>query len=73
MKALINGREYDIPVDEDGTVEAKTLWKVAGIPESRAMIVQNRDGSNTVINLKDRLGITPGQHFLDQPEHKRGA
>jgi hypothetical protein len=72
MRQFINGREYDIPTNPDGSINSNTLRKASGIPSNRALIMQNPDGSNRMVNPGQNLNVRPGQHYSDMFLHKRG-
>jgi hypothetical protein len=72
MRTLINSREYDIPTNSDGTIDADALRRAAGVPSNRALILKKTDGSNDIVNPGQKLQIQPGQHFSDMSLHRRG-
>jgi len=73
MRQLINGREYEIPTHSDGTIDVDTLRRIVGIPGNRALVMQNNDGTNQVVNPGQRLRVNPRQQYSDMPVHKRGT
>lgn len=73
MKQIINGKGIDIPVNSDGSIEADTLRQLARIPTNRALVLQQPDGRNRIVNPGERLAIQPLTTFVDAPLHERGA
>lgn len=73
MIHIINGREYEIPTSDDGSVPAEAIRRAAGIPSDRPIILKGRDGANRVVNPGEKLLIDSRQHFSDMPAHRRGS
>lgn len=73
MKQFINGREYDVPVQPDGSIDSEDLKRFASIPENRSLVLKRQDGSNYLVNPGDRVIVRPGEHYADAPYHTRGA
>ncbi len=69
---VINGRKYNIPVNDDGTVMSDDLRRAAGVPHNRALIHKRSDGSNHLINSGQRIRIQPDEYFQDAFLHRRG-
>lgn len=72
MRHLINGEEYDIPTNPDGTIPVSVIRKAGHISDDRVLIMKRADGSNEVINPGENLTVNPGQHFSDLARVIRG-
>ena len=72
MRHFINAQQYEIPTNPDGTISAKVVRKIGGIPTGRVLIMKRSDGSNEVINPDEERRIDPGQNFSDLPRTVRG-
>ena len=59
MKRQINGKEYDIPANPDGTFDVNTIRDITDIPPDRVLILQTKDGSNRIINPNEKVHINP--------------
>ena len=70
---FINGEVYDIPANSDGSINADTVRRMANIPSDRALVLQNPNGSNHVINAGEDFRVRPGQHMSEMNIHKRGG
>jgi hypothetical protein len=73
MKRMINGEEYEIPTNADGSIDSDVVRKAAGIPPDRPLLLQRSDGSNRVINPGEHITVRPEEHMTDAPAHTRGA
>ena len=72
MKRMINGQEYEIPTNPDGSVDADVVRRAADIPPGHTMMIQRTDGSNIVINPGSKTRIRPEDHIASAPAHRRG-
>ncbi|MBN2212276.1 MAG: hypothetical protein JW709_12835 [Sedimentisphaerales bacterium] len=72
MRQMINGKEYEITEDENGTVEVDVVRDTAKIPSDRIIVRQSLDGSNEILNDGDIILVKPGEHFIDMPRHVNG-
>ena len=72
MKQMVNGREVDVPMDPDGSIDSDTLREVASVPAKRPLMLQLPDGRNELINPGDRVKVHPLSYFMDMPLHERG-
>ena len=73
QKVKVNGRPYRVPVRTDGTIAVDDLCRVAGIPSNRALLHQQPDGTNELINRGQCVRVNPQAHFIDAPTHVRGG
>jgi hypothetical protein len=69
---MVNGKQVDIPMESDGSVDSDVLREVAGIDEDRPLVLQRPDGRNEIINPGEKPVVRPGSHFRDVPVHQRG-
>ncbi len=69
---MVNGKQVDIPMDSDGSVDSDVLREVAGIDKDRPLVLQQPDGRNEIINPGEKPVVYPGSHFRDVPVHERG-
>ena len=72
MRHMINGREFEVRANADGSVPADDIRRAAGIPSDRALVLKRPDGSNQVINPGEKIYAASGGHFADMPSHRRG-
>ena len=72
MRTMMNGREFDVPVSSDGVVEVDVVRRAGGIPTGRAIVKQNPDGSNEMLNPGQMVPVKQGDHFIDMSLHERG-
>lgn len=72
MKVFANGREVDVPTDQDGNVDVVQVRRAANIPNSRDIIQQGSDGSNTLMPKKGMMSASPYDRFMDVSRAQRG-
>ncbi|HUX00693.1 MAG: hypothetical protein WBD63_05595 [Phycisphaerae bacterium] len=72
MRVMMNGQEFHVPTERDGSIRAEELRRAGGIPSSRTLILQQRDGGNEVLGPGQRVLVKPGEHFSDAPQTRRG-
>jgi len=72
MKCQINDKVYDIPTNPDGTFDVNTIRDIADIPPDRVLILQNKDGSNRIINPNEKVNINPEDCISDLAPTVRG-
>lgn len=72
MRQFINGREMNVPTQQDGSVYVEDIYSAAAIPATRALIRQKKDGSNELLNPGDRIQVHPDDYYIDAPTGKRG-
>ena len=72
MIILRNGREIDVPTDEDGYASVPTLRRAAAVPPSRMLMSMEPSGSNTILPSTGLVKIHPYAHFMEAPIHERG-
>lgn len=73
MKVMMNGREIDVPSDDQGNVQVVDVRRAANVPEDRAIIVQQPTGENFIAPKTGQIAINPYTNFLDSPRAKRGS
>jgi hypothetical protein len=73
MRHMVNGRVVELRTNPDGSINTDDLWRAAGIPNDRQLILQLPDGGNKIINPGQSLPVTPEQFFMDAPNHRRGC
>lgn len=69
----INGRQFDLPVGTDGTVDSDAIRQIAQIPSNRALIMQRGDGTNFVVNPRTKVRVDPADSFIDAPTSVYGG
>jgi len=72
MRIIMNGREVNVPADNNGGVDSDSLREVSGVPDDRPLLLQGPDGGNRLVNPGERVFVRPGESFLDCPRHRRG-
>jgi len=73
MKIMMNGREFDVPSDERGNVQAVDVRRVANVPDDRAVILQKPTGENFIVPKNGRIAVNPYENsFIDSPRGIRG-
>jgi len=73
MKIMMNGREFDVPSDERGNVQAVDVRRVANVPDGRAIIQQKPTGENFIVPKKGQIAVNPYENnFIDSPIARRG-
>lgn len=72
MKTIVNQRVLDVPTNTDGSIDADSLRLLARIPSNRALVLQQPDGGNRVVNPGEKLTLQPDTAFVDAPLHIRG-
>jgi len=73
MKIMMNGREFDVPSDEQGNVQAVDVRRVANVPDGRTIIMQKPTGENVIMPKHGQIAVNPfGSNFIDAPTAKRG-
>jgi len=72
MKVIVNGREINVPVGSDGSINSDSLREYAGVPASRALIKQGTDGKSELVNPGQKTWCDNMEHFSDAPLHVRG-
>ena len=70
---MMNGEVHTIPIQSDGSISSDELRKLVGVPDNRVMILQNRDGSNLIVNPGENIQVHPGQHYQHAPLSVRGC
>ena len=73
MRQMVNGKIVEVFTNLDGSVSSDAIRKAARIPGDRPLILQQPDGSNTIINPGQNVPLTSDQYFSDIPMHKRGT
>jgi hypothetical protein len=72
MRILSNGREIDIPTDENGSADAVQVRRTLNIPDDRAIIQQRPTGESFVLPQHGQIKVNPYEHFIESPRAKRG-
>jgi hypothetical protein len=73
MKVIVNGREVNVPVDSDGTINSDVVREQGGLSSGRALIKHGRDGRNELVNPGQSTWCENMQHFSDAPITVRGV
>lgn len=73
MQAIVNHQVLDVPTNADGSINADSLRMLARIPSNRALVLQQADGVNRVVNPGEKLTLLPDTAFVDAPLHTRGG
>ena len=71
-RIFINGREVEVPMDDDGNVNVEDMRRAANIPPGRAIIRQMPTGENVVVRRRGRTRLNPYYHLIDAPISRRG-
>ena len=72
MKHMINGREFEIRANTDGSIPSNEIRRAAGIPSDRPLVLKRPDGGNQIVNPGEDICAASGSHFADMPSHRRG-
>jgi len=72
MKIMMNGREFDVPSDERGNVQAVDVRRAANVPDGRAIIMQKPTGENVILPKNGQIAANPYGNFIDAPTARRG-
>jgi len=73
MMRMIGGETVEIPEDGEGRADLEELRYELALPESRALILQNPDGSNILLPRTGKAKIPANCHLLDAPLVRRGG
>jgi hypothetical protein len=72
MKMFVNGREYDMPTNDQGNVDVVDVRRAANIPQGRAIIMQRPTGENYIMPKNGAIRCNPYDHFIESPRARRG-
>jgi hypothetical protein len=72
MKVCANGREIDVPTDNQGNVEVAEVRRIANVPDNRMIIQQKPNGENIILPQYGLVRVDPYTHFMDSPRGRRG-
>ncbi|GMU83711.1 MAG: hypothetical protein AMXMBFR47_35810 [Planctomycetota bacterium] len=72
MKTIVNHQVLEVPTAADGSIDADSLRLLARIPSNRALVLQQADGGNRIVNPGEKLSLRPDTAFIDAPLHTRG-
>jgi hypothetical protein len=72
MRVFANGREVEVPADNDGNVDVVQVRRAANIPDDRDVIRQMPEGANALIPKRGNLRVNPYDRFMDISRAKRG-
>lgn len=59
MRLIMNGREVDVPANDEDGVDSDALRQIAGVSEDRPLLLQGPDGENVMVNPGERRFVRP--------------
>lgn len=72
MKIFANGREIEVPTDDQGKVDVVEVRRAANIPNDRLLVQQKPTGENMILPKHGTVNIDSYDRFMDAPRAVRG-
>ncbi len=72
-RVFCNGKDFEVPMTDDGKLDVDELRRRANIPPNRALIHQRPTGENVVVRRHGKVEASPYDHFMDVARATRGA
>lgn len=71
-RIFINGREVEVPQDEQGRINIRQLRDNLGLRRGRDLILQRHSGENIVLPKRGWFEVNPYARFAEAGAAKRG-
>jgi hypothetical protein len=72
MRIMMNGRQFEVPSDGQGNVQAVDVRRATNVPDGRAIIMQKPTGENVILPKNGQIAANSDSNFIDAPISRRG-